>query len=719
MALKNDFIILKKFKRGDYEGKSLAEIHRAEKRDLALSEKSLDVILKGLVKSGKIGRKNGKYYLLEKSEKKSEKKQNVELLTGKLRCNERGFGFITVDGDKDFFVAPDKMGGALNTDTVEFKVLSGKNGARDAAEVVKIVERGVKTLVGTVFYEDGLTYVRPDDRAYLADIYVLEKKRNGAKRGDKVFLTIEKFPLKGCLEGSVNVVIGKSNEFFAEEQAILYASSVAREFSAEALSEARALGSEVSEKDLVGRVDLRKEKIFTIDGDSSKDFDDAVSLSRLENGGYRLGVHIADVTAYVKGGSAVDEEAFERGTSAYFPDKVIPMLPFELSDGLCSLNEGVDRLAVSVISEMDGEGNVLKTDIFESVIRSVRRMTYKNVDKIIDGDVATREKYADIASIVDDMNELRLLLEKKRIETGYVELETRDGDISLDNGKIEIELHKATNSTKLIEQFMVFANERVAEYLSAGDYPCVYRVHEVPPYEKIEALKVFLSALGISVGWKSDEVTSLEMARLVRSVAGKPTEGVVNRTVLRSMCKAKYSVENLGHFGLASQKYCHFTSPIRRYADLAVHRVLKAALNGQIALINDVYADFCVKAAQRASERERVSEECERTVDDLYKAKYLEDKIGEEFEGVVSGVLSSGIFVELENTCEGFVPLELMPSGRYNYDAATFTLSSGKRSYRLGQRVKITVASVDCASRRVDFILNEKDSCKKKRSVIK
>lgn len=718
MAQKYHFVILKKFRRGDYDGKSFKFIHRAEKEDLKLSERSLDLVLSDLISDGKIVCKDGKFYLTDKERQKLTAKEE-EKVVGKLRCNEKGFGFVVVEGDKDYYISPDLMGQALDTDIVECRVLPGKNGANDAAEVVKVVERGFTSLVGTFFKEGGNSYVRPDDRAYLADIYIPNAASSAAKEGDKVFVSIEKFPKNRCPEGKINAVIGKANDFSTEEDSMLYASSVLRTFDEKVMAEAKSIEQKVSDNRLIGRLDLRNKLIFTIDGDTAKDYDDAVSLEVNENGNYLLGVHIADVTAYVKFKGEIDKEAFERGTSVYLPDRVIPMLPFELSNGICSLNEGEDRLTVSVFAEIDRDGNVLGSQIFESVINSKHRMTYNNVDKIIDGDEDLRTKYADIAPVVDKMNELRLILEKRRKEEGYVELDVREGDITLDGGKISVSLHKATPATKLIEQFMILANEQVAEYLFYGNYPCVFRVHEKPSAEKLENLKKFLSALGIRVTWKKDDIFPSDFARLLLSVADKPTFSVVNRTVLRSMQKAYYSTENEGHFGLASKCYCHFTSPIRRYPDLTVHRVLKAALNGDISAITDLYEDFSTLAANNSSDREKRAEECERNVDDLYKAKYMEDKIGEKFDGIISGVIANGLFVELENTCEGFVPLDLLPAGKYTFDADTYRLYSSKRTFKLGDKVKIIVVSADFTSRRVDFALLDEKSCVKKKKVVK
>lgn len=718
MAQKYHFVILKKFRRGDYDGKSFKFIHRAEKEDLKLSERSLDLVLSDLIVDGKIVCKDNKFYLADKERQKLPAKEE-EKVVGKLRCNEKGFGFVVVEGDKDYYVSPDLMGQALDTDMVECRVLPGKNGANDAAEVVKVVERGFTSLVGTFFKEGGNSYVRPDDRAYLADIYIPNAASSAAKEGDKVFVSIEKFPKNRCPEGKINAVIGKANDFSTEEDSMLYASSVLRTFDEKVMAEAKSIEQKVSDNRLIGRLDLRNKLIFTIDGDTAKDYDDAVSLEVNEKGNYLLGVHIADVTAYVKFKGEIDKEAFERGTSVYLPDRVIPMLPFELSNGICSLNEGEDRLTVSVFAEIDKDGKVLGSQIFESVINSKHRMTYNNVDKIIDGDEDMRTKYADIAPVVDKMNELRLILEKRRKEEGYVELDVREGDITLDGGKISVSLHKATPATKLIEQFMILANEQVAEYLFYGNYPCVFRVHEKPSTEKLENLKKFLSALGIRVTWKKDDIFPSDFARLLLSVADKPTFSVVNRTVLRSMQKAYYSIENEGHFGLASKCYCHFTSPIRRYPDLTVHRILKAALNGDISAITGLYEDFSTLAANNSSDREKRAEECERNVDDLYKAKYMEDKIGEKFDGIISGVIANGLFVELENTCEGFVPLDLLPAGKYTFDADTYRLYSSKRTFKLGDKVKIIVVSADFTSRRVDFALLDEKSCVKKKKVVK
>jgi len=703
MGYLNESKMIVAFANGKLSGKTFTGIVRHYKRE-GFNQTVVESVIDRLVGKGKIIKRDGRFYLAGYSEggEKSKRTKKVVTLTGAFRCNEKGYGFVTVEGDKDYFIRTEKMGQALNGDTVVIRPVYD-DGSRDLAEIVEVVKRGQTRLVGTVFIDGGLFYVRPDDRAYFADIYIADDR--GVPPGDKVLVEILRFPKNRCPEGRILKRIGKQFEFDAERDGLIFASGVQTEFSAEAMERAKNIPSTVSEQDIIGRRDLRDRLIFTIDGESARDFDDAVSLE-VENGVYKLGVHIADVTHYVGiNNDPIGKEAFERGTSIYLPDRVIPMLPFELSNGICSLNEGVDRLTVTVDTTFDSEGNILKTEIYKSVIKSTYRLTYTLVQAIIDGDEKTRYDYDDICETVDNMNVLRALLEKKRTDAGYIDLSIKESEIRLDGEKVEVGVHKSTLATRLIEQFMITANEAVAQYLYRKGLPCVYRVHEKPLEDKAEQLSVFLRALGIKVNLKKGEFKPKDIQKLLLTYGQTRFAAVVNKVVLRSMQKARYSPENLGHFGLASECYCHFTSPIRRYPDLAVHTILKSALDGEIEPLIDLYADFSEKTSEKSSAAERVADDLERSVDDLYKAKYMSDKVGEEFDGIISGVLSSGFFVELENTCEGFVPIETLAAGTYVYDKENFSLSSARRSYRIGDRVRICVMAADICSRRVDFCL--------------
>ncbi|MBO4573669.1 MAG: ribonuclease R [Clostridia bacterium] len=711
--------LLSLFKDGTLYGKSFSAVLNYFAKS-GVGRNIVSEMTDELVLKGELIKKDGRFYPADMPKGAfPEKPVRFEMKTGAFRCNEKGFGFVTVEGDKDYYIRAENMGQALNGDTVEIRLLGGKFG--DLAEIVKVVERGATKITGTVFSEGGLIYVRPDDKAYFADIFIDTRSKSGAEAGEeshfktafdaigkKVLVEITSFPKNRCPEGKISKVIGNRFELETEETSLVLLKGVETEFSEDVLKESSAAAHSVDDRDLEKRRDLRGDIVFTIDGESAKDFDDAVSL-KIEGDKYVLGVHIADVSHYVKENGALDKSAFARGTSVYLPDKVIPMLPFELSNGICSLNQGVDRLTVSVVVTIDKEGNVSDTEIFKSVIKSRYRLTYTLVDKLLEGDEKLGNEYNDIADIIQKMNGLRCLLERRRKKAGYIDLDVKESDIFLENGNILVSAHRSTPATRLIEQFMITANEAVASYLYYQNLPCVYRIHEKPTQEKTEQLKSFLKVLGMNVSWRKDGCHPKDIRKLLKDCEGKDYFAVVNKTVLRSMQKAKYSAINLGHFGLASDCYCHFTSPIRRYPDLLVHRALKRTLDGQITSFIDLYEDFFIKAAENSSKTERVAEDLERAVDDLYKTQFMSDKVGNEYDGIVSSVVSSGFFVELENTCEGFVPIELLPAGTYTFDKENMCLSTYRRTYKVGDRVKICVVSADIASRKVDFCLAKND----------
>ncbi|MBO7369370.1 MAG: ribonuclease R [Clostridia bacterium] len=700
--------IYENFISGLYEGKGFGSILRRE-RAFGVSAAQLKAALILLEDKGKIYYANGKYY--QKRPNKPVIEENPIKLIGKIRTNERGFGFLCVEGDKDYFVAPENLGDCLNGDTVEGVTVRGR-GTNDSARVVKVIKRGFTSLVGTYFTEGAFSYVRPDDKGYLCDIFIIYDQTGGAEVGDKVYIEIERFPKNRCPEGKVISIIGKSFLLETEEEALVYKFNLHKDFSPESKAAAASIKKEIADNEVIDRLNLENEIIFTIDGDTAKDFDDAVSLKTNESGNYILGVHIADVSAYVTERSALDNDAFERGTSTYFPDRVIPMLPFELSNGICSLVEGERRLTVSVFCEIDGSGNVLDAQFFKSYIKSKKRLTYREVDRLFEGDKEVEERLSTVKDTLFKMKDLAKILENRRAVEGYINLDVKEADLNITNGSVQIGIHEATAATKLIEQFMITANEAVASFLFYQELPCVYRIHETPSAEKLKILQDFVDALGIKFFFRRDGVRPKDFQKLLSAVEGKPYSSVVNKVVLRSMQKAKYSPQNEGHFGLASKCYCHFTSPIRRYPDLLVHRALKAALDGEIMQKIDLYEDFFVSAAERSSERERNSEEAERAVDDLFKAKYLEDRIGEEAEGVISGVKESGVFVELDNTCEGFVPIELFPRGSYSFEKDKFSLKSSKFDFSIGKKVSVFIDGVDLGERKAQFSFADLGECR-------
>lgn len=699
MAYLSESKVISDFLSGKLQGKSFTFICRfyAEKRvPRFLVESTID----RLVGNGKLNKRDGLFFL-SGAPIDVAKPSTAKKVEGVLRCNERGFGFVAVQGDREYFIPAKNMGQALNGDWVEIVLLGGREG--DLAEITKVVERGKTKLVGRLFSEGGLRYVRPDDRAYFSDIFIKDCE---IADGVKVLTELIRFPKNRCPEGRILTIIGDGYTLETEEQSLILESGIPTEFSEAVQAELPFIAETIEKSDLRTRADLRDLLIFTIDGDSAKDFDDAVSLT-FDGEYYQLGVHIADVSHYIKSGSALDASAYERGTSVYLPDKVVPMLPFVLSDGICSLREGEDRLTVTVWIKFDAFGAPIEKDFTRSVIRSKRRLTYNLVQSMLDGDQKIIDEYADVYPTIKLMDQLRVKITERKRQSGFIDLDVSQSEIDFSDGRLEVRPHKSTPATQIIEQFMISANEAVAEYLFYQDVPCLYRVHEKPSEEKLRALKDFLNLLGVKTGWRRDEVYPKDIQRLLDECKDKRFGAIVNKIVLRSMQKAEYSSKNVGHFGLASKCYCHFTSPIRRYPDLIVHRALCAVLEGDLSFFENGFDQYLLSAGEKTSFAERRAEELERSVDDLYRARFMSEHVGEVYDGVISGVVSGGFFVELENTCEGFVPIELLPAGNYVFDKDSLSLSSKKRRFSFGDKVKICIVSADIASRKVDFCLAE------------
>lgn len=623
---------------------------------------------------------------------------------GTVRGNARGFAFITPDDkdkfDGDFFVPKRALNGALDMD----KVLAVPvRGTKDEARVIKIIERGRRVVVGLFEKDRRAGYVLPDKDSYDSDVYIPLALCGNAKRGDKVVAEITSYPAGKMVGGKIIEVLGEDGDFEAEELGIIRSYELSEQFPAEVEREAEEVAKQPVKLD--GRRDLREILTITIDGEDTRDIDDAVSLARTENG-FRLGVHIADVSNYVKFKSALDNEAFARGTSVYFPDRVLPMLPKALSNGACSLNEGEDRYALSCFMVFDKAGKRIKSDICESVIRSDKRMTYNEVTSILQSGTDADGQYPAIAPMLRDMEELTYLLEKRRQNNGSVTLDVKEAHIYVDeNGEIIIPDCERTLSHRLIEQFMVSANEAVAEFLQKRKAPCLYRVHERPAPEKASVFFSFLKDLGVNAKGNVEDITPKDFQKILAAVEDKPFSSVVNKVMLRSMQKARYCEENSGHFGLASSCYCHFTSPIRRYPDLFVHRTLKEILRGNAEKADKLYSKIAAETAKQTSERERRADLAEREVDDLYKVVYMSDRIGEEYDAVISGVIASGIFAELPNTIEGMIRLENLPADRYEYYDGKFLLKGKRRSFRIGDGIKVKVVGCDFSSMRVQFAL--------------
>lgn len=656
----------------------------------------LKQVLDALVEEGKISlSKRGKY-----------SKGQAVRLKGSFQANMRGFGFITPeDGSEDVFIAEENISGAFQGDEVEYIITSAPTGRRKEGKIVRILSHSVVHIVGLYEKSRSFGFVRPDNQRYLKDIYIPEGKEMGAMTGHKVVVSLTSYGGEHMKpEGEIVQIIGHVNDPGTDILSVVMDAGIPAEFPEKVLNQAVRVGKPVSDADRVGRRDLRDWLMVTIDGEDAKDLDDAVSL-RMDGENYILGVHIADVTNYVQENSALDREAFERGTSVYLADRVIPMLPHKLSNGICSLNAGEDRLALSCIMTFDASGTMVDHEIAETVINVDKRMGYNGVSKILEGE--TQETEDQIVSMLLCMKELSDILRERRGRRGSIDFDFPETKVILDeNGKpVDIRPYERNDATKIIEDFMLMANETVAEEYYWRELPFLYRTHEVPDEEKIRKLSTFINNFGYHIHIRN-EVRPKEIQKLLARVDGTPEEALISRLALRSMKRAGYTTENTGHFGLAAKYYTHFTSPIRRYPDLQIHRIIKENLRGRL---NDDrishYEEILPKVASQCSERERRAEEAERDVVRMKKAEYMRSHIGEEYEGVISGVTKWGVYVELENTVEGLVHVADMRDDHYEFTEQTYELTgehSGK-SYTLGQTVRVRVTDADKLQRTVNF----------------
>ena len=621
-------------------------------------------------------------------------------IRGTISGNERGFGFFVPDDPNrdDLFIPHRALRGAFHKDVV---LAFAKNAAMgDEGEVLTILQRGYKEIVGTFRRERTGGTLHPDDRKFSTDIFIPSDRCKGAADGVKAVARIRSYEGRMPV-GEITEILGESGDFFVEERALIRAHNLKEDFPPEVLEAAERQAERSPLDDLTGRIDLRDDLIITIDGEDTRDIDDAIS-SRREGGKFYLGVHIADVTHYVRWHSPVDNEAFSRGTSVYFPDRVLPMLPTALSNQICSLNEGVPRLTLSCFMTIDMNGKVLERRVVPSVICSRHRMTYKAVTAIAQGDAEMRAEYPDLVEFVQTAVELTKILKRARESKGGVALDVKEAKILYENGTISIPDYERTISHEMIEQFMVLANESVATIMTEKAMPFVYRIHERPGEEKAQDFLTFLREAGVFAKFDPSRVTPADYQNLLRSLEGSPLYALVNRVMLRSMMKAAYSPENVGHFGLASDCYCHFTSPIRRYPDLCIHRIIKESFLAP-EKTREKYKKFVTEAAVQSSACEKNAAEAERDVDALYIVAYMQDKIGEEYDATISGVTSFGIFAELANTVEGLVPLETLPDDSYEFIEERFQLRGTKESFHLGEAIRVRVAGVDWGTRRVQF----------------
>ena len=667
--------------------------------------------LRVMEREGLIVRTKKEKYMIEEPEFSRE-----DLVIGKLQAHAKGFGFLIPDeeGQKDVFIPSNCMNGAINGDKIAVKVTrEDTNTKKREGEVVEVIERNTSQVVGV--YEDSRNFgfVISEDTRISRDIYIPKRDRNGAKDGDVVMVKITKWPEgQRKPEGVVTEVLGRKGDRGIDILMIIKKLGLPEEFSEKVLRFADGISEEIDEEEYKGRRDLRDLRMVTIDGEDAKDLDDAVSIEKLENGNYRLGVHIADVTHYVKENNPLDKEALKRATSVYLIDRVIPMLPRKLSNGICSLNPKVDRLTLSCFMEIDSKGKIVNHEITESVIKTNERMTYTDVTKILkDNDEELIKKYDYLYEDFKMMEELCNILRAKRTRRGAIDFEIAEAKIILNElGKpIEIKPYEREIANRMIEEFMLAANETVAEHMFWTHLPFVYRIHENPDEEKLAKFKEFIYNLGYTIHW-TEEIRPKSFQEILEKVKGKNEETVVSTLLLRSMMQARYAPECAGHFGLAAQYYCHFTSPIRRYPDLQIHRIIKEHLHGKIdEKRTNKLKNIVGFAAKQSSEMERKAQDAEREVDDLKKAEYMKDKIGEEFEGIISSVTSFGLFVELPSTIEGLVHITDLDDDYYIFNESHLSLigERTKKIYKLGDKVKVECINVDIENREIFFRITE------------
>ena len=643
--------------------------------------------------------------------------RDLQMATGSFIGHARGFGFVTPDeGGEDVFIPASETMGAMQKDKVLYKVLhKAEKGKKADGVIVKILERGMQRIVGT--FEAGAKgygFVVADDKKIAKDIFISRDHTKGAVSGHKVVVEITDYGEdRRNPEGKVVEILGHVNDPGVDILSVIRRYELAVEFPDEVYAEIEHLETEVAEEDKVGREDIRDWLTITIDGEDAKDLDDAVTLVKLDNGNYELGVHIADVSHYVREYTELDKEAYARATSVYLVDRVIPMLPHKLSNGICSLNPHVDRLALSCIMEINHRGEVVAHRIAETVINSNYRMTYTAVREILeDGTPELMEQYQEIVPMLEEMEELRQILGNKRRKRGSVNFDLPESKIILDeNGKpIDIKPYERSISTNMIEEFMLVCNETIAENSFWQEMPFMYRSHQEPDEDKMEKMEQFLRGFGYHLRKKDGEIHPREIQKVLRTAEGTDEERIITRMVLRSMMQARYTAENGGHFGLAAKYYCHFTSPIRRYPDLEIHRMIKKMLHGELDEKSSAnYRKKMPDWAKHCSKEERVAEDAERDTDALKKVEYMEDKVGEIYEGIISGVTGWGIYVELPNTIEGMVALNQMDDDFYEFDDKNMLVygKRTKKSYRLGDRVTVYVSKVDRMMGTIDFMFED------------
>lgn len=657
-------------------------------------------------------------YKIVKNRKNRYRLIGENFVEGIYRKNQRGFGFVKIDDREDeIYIAKEYSLNALNGDRVLIEITEEQNKVKRAeGKIKKIIKHEKETVVGTFQENRNFGFVVPDDKAFGTDIFISKGKFLNAKNNQKVVVKITKYPQKGKnAEGEIIEVLGSIDEAGVDMLSIIKEYDLPAEFPENVIEEAKKYGNKIDEKDIQNRIDCRQDIIFTIDGEDAKDLDDAVRVIKLKNGNYRLDVHIADVSYYVREGSLLDKEAQIRGTSVYMLSRVIPMLPKELSNGICSLNAGQDRFTLSCSMEINNKGEVVSAEVYKGIINVTERMNYHDVQKILDkSDEKVLKKYEKYIGNFELMAELAEILKKKRLEQGYLNLDIPESKIDLDeNGKvISIGKYETSFSNEIIEQFMLSANETIAEKFYWLEAPFIYRVHEDPDIEKVKELNKFLYNFGLKIRIVNEKIYPKEVSKILEEIKGKEEEKVVSTLILRTLKIARYEAENKGHFGIASKYYCHFTSPIRRYPDLFIHRIISKYLEENYVVSDKFIEDFKQKAIDRArmsSEREKVATKAERDSEDMKKAEFMQDKIGQEYEGIVSSVTQFGIFVELENTVEGLIRFENLGNEYFIYDEDRKRLigENSNKVYKIGDKVKIRVVSANKLLRQIDFEIVE------------
>lgn len=655
-----------------------------------------------------------KEYKIRKNRKNKYILMDEQYIEGVYEANKRGFGFVKIMGsEEEIHIAKGYNNNALNGDTVVVKIIDEENVKTKEGKIVKIIKRDIDKIVGTFQNSRNFGFVVPDNDKIGTDIFISKKNFGGAKNNQKVVVKITKYPEKGKnAEGKIIEVIGNIDQAGVDMLCLIKEYNLPYEFPSFVLDEAEQIEDEIDKSEIKNRRDLRDKTIFTIDGEDAKDLDDAVYVEKLSNGNYKLGVYIADVSHYVKEGTQLDKEALTRGTSIYMLDRVIPMLPKKLSNGICSLNQGKDRLVLAVEMEIDNNGKVISSDVFKGVINVARRMSYTNVTKILENsDIEVVKEYKEYIPNFKLMEELAEILENRRQVNGSLDLDIPESKITLDeNGKaIAVGKYELTFANSIIEQFMLTANETIAEKFFWLEAPFVYRVHEVPDMEKITELNRFLYNFGYKIKGSKDNVHPKEFAKVLEEIKGKDEEMVLSTLILRSLKVARYEIENKGHFGISSKYYCHFTSPIRRYPDLFIHRIISKYLENNYNVTEEFkeeYNKIAENAAEQSSEKEKIAKKVERDSIDLKKAEFMQDKIGEIYDGIISSVTNFGIFVELENTVEGLIKFEDLGENEYFiYDDEHKHLIGERTSkiYKIGDKIKIQVLDANKETRKVAF----------------